>query len=321
MSDAVEPAAVPETAAAPEPQLNGSADESEYSPEADFAAAAEALKAMRGSEPTPAPAAPVAPVLPDPAAISAAGEVAPPAAPSETEDARLARVFNRIGQLERERDEVKAKVLPDDQLAKLRKYEALFEKAATDPGPLFDEIKWNPDTIVEYVKTGKLPKDPQIASVEQATAAIKAELEALKAERAQQTQESRIQAYKASLPAQLEPLKAETPYISVYFDTPADAADYIYRHQAAVYQSTGQELTVRDSALAVEKVLADQAKRFSRARSETPVAQPSSPGKPRVTLTNTAPASRNPHPAAEDDGATPNFAAALETFRGLRAAE
>lgn len=330
MSDAAEPVAPgPETTAPrtmPQgtpptpPEGDGGAD---YNPAQDTAAAIATLRAAKAPS-ADAPPADAGQVVAA-AVADATGTPAPPAAEHTTPvvdpaDAKLDRIFTRIAALEKERDEARGSLSRlEAEAATGREAREKLERLRKSPKELIKELGWNQDTLADYVLKGDDAVSPQLTAFEQQQADLKREIEQLRHERAQEQQARKIEEFKGTIPAQLKDAKASLPHVSSYFDSEREMADAVWRVMATAYQQQKTELTVLEAAKAVENVLSEQAKRFTRASSQSPASSnpASAPKPPAPTLTNRATTTPTTS-VVESDETSPNFKAAAELLRSFR---
>lgn len=303
-----EPPSAPETAAT----------DPTYAPEQDEAGAMAILRAAREAK-AGAKSAPEA--APTPAAepeTAAPPEPAKPAPAADAGDEKLARLFERVSNMERERLTERA------ELEKLRAARAEDEKLwanfRQDPESLFKRVGWDPETIKDYIVNGKTSSrvaqsesDRKLAELEKKLAGWE---ESLKAREAQ----AQADAFRASIPAQLS--KGQYPYAQAFFDSPDEFAAQVHAVIANGVQQ-GVQLSVPEAASAVEQSLADHDKRLSRARSKSPAPAAAAAPKPVIPpLTNasTAPASAVAPPTEPDPSdARAALEAARQALRNARA--
>lgn len=236
-------------------------------------------------------------------------------------DEKLGRVFNRISRLE---DELKAAKGETDTLkqraARADELEAEKQLFLSDPEKFFTNYGWDKETIRDYIVNGPSAVKPEAAKVRKETQTLKQEMEALKAELRAKDEAGQVQQAKARIPAALAPDKAKFPTLHAYYDQPAEMADAIYGVINATYQQQKTVLTVHEAAEAVEKVLAEQAKRFSRASSKEPEPSTKQPAtkQPSPTLTNVPPSSSNPPIPQEESQDDDHFEEALAVMRQFK---
>ena len=344
------PAAPPTTAPVVPPPVPapdaGVSDSLPYHPSQDDAAGLAAYRAARAATKAAAPEA----APPDPKPSEPGGGLVPgsptattptttepsPEADLSPEDAKLARVLNRISRLEDERNAARAAAAErDTELAKLRErakfaddYERDLAEFHDDPERLFKRVKWDQAKIQDYVVNGPSKVDAVTERVSRETAELKARLERFERAEAERTQANRIADFKATLPTQLQEKKDAYPHVLAFYENPSELADALFGIMESTYRSqNGKELTVDETAKVLETTLSGYYERLSRARSQNPpVADPTAPSrttKPSSapTLTNTPPvASKPPTPAEEDDDSLLASAASFLRTRRTAAA-
>lgn len=319
MADPVESASPEISAPAnPAPPSDGGAD---YHPSQDDAAGISIYReALDAPAETPAPEAkPDVPVLPVPGAGSADDELSP-------EDAKLARVLNRITRLEDERNTAQKTLSDRDaQLTKLQErarladeYERNLAEFAEQPERLFKMVKWSPEKLQDYVVNGPSKVDAATSAISREQSELRARLEKFERADAERQAQERVTNYKAALAPQLDGKGDRFPHVTTFFDKPADLADALYAIMDQTYREQKRELTVEETAQVLESTLSGHYERLNRARSKpnpsatTPAGTP----KPTVpTLTNTPPtsASKPTQTDSEDDDAM--MAAAVSLLR------
>lgn len=319
-----EPSAAPAAPSSSVPDSGGEAYNPAQDNEAGFAAFRAAKQAASDAPATKAEvvAAAVADATGAPAPSAAPTEAAPTKTDEPSaDDAKLNRIFNRIAALEKERDEARGSLSRLEQrAARADELEQKLAKLKSSPTELMNELGWNQDTLAEYILKGNEATSPKLTAVEQEQKALKDELEALKRERAEGERARKINEFKSSIPSQLKDAKTELKHLGTYFDSDAEMADAVWNVMASAYQTQKTELTVVEAARAVENVLAEQAKRFSRASSQSPTSSNTAPATkpaPTPTLTNKSPTT-TPAKTAESDDVSPNYAAAAELLRSFR---
>lgn len=304
-------APTPEATPAPTP----AGPPEEYHPSQDDAKGLEVYRAAKQGavapvEPKPDPAA--LPV-PDPEATT------PPPVP-ESEDEKIARIWGRISGLEKERDAQKSE--NEALRAKAARADALEAKIRgfhDDPEALFTEVKWDADKIRDYITNGTKAPSLETQRVAKDTAELRKELEQLRAEGRQRDEAAQVEAAKAQILDQLKPEVEALPYLHAYYEKPGELANAVWQVISATYQQQKTVLSVPEAAKVVERVLAEQAQRFSRARSQTPGSSTAPAPKPvSPTLTNTPPGSSNSKKSPEDSSDEENFASAVQLLKAGR---
>lgn len=233
-------------------------------------------------------------------------------------DAKLAKVFNRISRLEQERDEARAE--KETLKSKAAKAEALEAEKALflkDPEQFFKTYGWDQETIRDYVVNGPKALKPEVAQQRSETQELRKQVEELKNERRAEAEAKQVAEAKSRIPALLKTDEAKFPTLHAYYDQPGEMADAIFNVISITYQQQKTVLTVHEAAEAVEKVLEEQAKRFSRARSKEPEPSTKQPAtkQPSPTLTNVPPGSSQPSKPPEESTDEENFAAALAILK------
>lgn len=311
-----------------------------YSPAMDDAAGLEAYRTVRAATPDPAPEPPPAPgqapppsPLPDPGA-SASG------APSDDlppEDAKLARVLNRIERLEQERNTAqRERDTHAAELAKAReraafadKYEQDLAEFREDPERFFKRINWDRKTIEDYVTHGPSKVDAVTSTVERKTAELQKRLDAFEAADRTRASEERVSRVKAGIPPALASRADTYPHVLAFYENPSELADAIMAVAENSLRTSNRDLTLDEAAASLEKTLIAHSERLNRARSKpggTPAAAPSSQptgtAKPTApTLTNTAPAAAKPPPPSTDQESDDDLlAGAVARLRAARTA-
>ncbi len=302
---------------APAPSDPSTAAPADYHPSQDDAAGLVAFRAAKAANADPAPEG-TGPETPP----TAPAVAAPPGSPTPDdglapEDAKLARILNRISRLEDERNTAhKTLAERDAELARLREraavadqYDQDFNRFREDPEALFRKVKWDRKTIEDYIANGPSKVDAATAAVARETEELKARLAKFEQADAQRQQIERTQQFKASLPAALAGKEEQFPLTHTFYDRPADLADALFSVMAEAYRSqNGREMPVEEAAGLLEKTLGTHLERLSRPRSKpapqgAPGGSPSSAPKPYTpTLTNTPPAAAtSPRSDAESD--------------------
>lgn len=292
-----------------------------YHPSQDDAKGLEAYRAAKAApgattEPTEKPADPNAPnALP----VPEPEHTTPPTVP-EGEDEKIARIWGRISGLEKERDAQRAE--NEALRAKAARADALEAKIRgfhDDPEALFTEVKWDADKIRDYITNGKTAPSLETQRVAKDTADVRKELEELRGELRQRDQASQVERAKVQILDELKPAAASLPYLHAYYEKPGEMADAVWGVINATYQQQKTVLSVADAAKVVEKVLTEQAQRFSRARSQTPGSSTAPAAKPvSPTLTNTPPGSSNSKKSPEDSSDEENFQTAVQLLKAGR---
>lgn len=341
---AVSPATTPVSAAEPAPANAAEAPrtmpatapvaepaDADYSPAQDDAAGFAAFRAAKG-EPAADASAKTESGKADVVAAAVAdatGTTTDPAAPkaevADPTDAKLNKIFNRIAHLERERDEARSSLSRLEQrAARADELERLEAEMKANPTKALERLGWNQDTLAEYILKGNDATSPKLTAVEQEQRALKQELEQLRAERAEADRQERIRKHVAALPDAIKDELPELKHVSTFYDSPAEMAEAIWQVQRNAYQTQKTELSPVEAAQAIEKVLAEQAKRFARASSQSPApSNNASAPKPAAsavpqTLTNRATAAPLPASAGDSDDHSPNYAAAVELLKAAR---
>jgi hypothetical protein len=313
------------------------APSADYHPDQDTAAGLAAFRAAK-AEASPADSAPSAAEKADVVAAAVAdatGTPAPaaaePPAPADdvVTDAKLNKIFGRIAALERERDEARSSLSRFEQEAKdANEAKAFRDSFKKNPVQALKEAGWSQDAIAEYVLKGDEAVSPQISAQDAKIRELEQKLQHVERQRITAEQQRNIENYvNNELPKALSTATEKLPYLHTYYETERDRAQAVFDVMRNVYQqqktADGRpvELTPLEAAQAVENVLAEQAKRFSRrASSESPAPSKTAPApKPSApTLTNKPTSS--PAPVEPEDGHTPNYQAAIEALRAARKA-
>lgn len=321
----------PAPVSTPEPAADPSGGES-YDPAQDIAAGLEAFRAAK--------AAPAAEAKPSPEAVETAAVAAatgtpaaepassPPTAAEpagDATDAKLNRVFNRIAALEKERDEARSSLSRlEARAARADELQAKLDELKASPTKVMEELGWTQETLADWVLKGGQSEAVALTAQDRKIAELEKRLKEREARDAEAQREARIAEYVRTIPEQLKDAKKDLPHVAAYYDSDAELASAVWGVMRRAYQDQKTELTVVEAAQAVERVLSEQAKRFSRASSQgapapTPASSTPAPAAkpPTPTLTNKATASAPPT-AAETDDVNPNFKAAAELLRSFR---
>lgn len=318
--DPVAPTAEATPAAAPgltppAPAVVPDAKPDEYHPSQDDARGLEAYRAAKQAkaEPTEKPADPSALPAPDP-------EVTTPTPVPESEDEKIARIWGRISGLEKQRDAQKGEI--EALRAKAERADALEAKIRgfhDDPEALFTEVKWDADKIRDYITNGKAAPSLETQRVAKDTADVRQQLEQLRTELRQRDEVATIERAKVQILDQIKPEAAALPYLHAYYDKPGEMADAVWGVINATYQQQKTVLSVTDAAKVVERVLVEQAQRFSRARSQAPGSSTAPAPKPvSPTLTNTPPGSSSSKKSPEESSDEENFQTAVQLLKAGR---
>ena len=315
--------------AAPTPDVPAA----DYHPSQDDAAGLAVYREVRGQPPVDAdPARPTSlPVSPDSDAAAKPHE-APAADP---EDAKLARVFNRIERLETERNQAqRAAQEREAEVARLKEraafadqYEKDLAEFREDPERLFTKVKWDRQTIEDYIANGPRKVDTVAAAAERRTQELEARLARFEKAEAERETANRREQFKADLPRQLAGKEDQYPYTHAFYDKPAELADALFGVMAEAYRTQNREMTADETAAVLESTLASHFERLNRTRSKAPAGQtPNSPAPvgtpkpaPTPTLTNTSPAATRP-PPTDSDSDDDLLEIAKQTLRKGRAA-
>jgi hypothetical protein len=309
MTDPIAPNTEATPASAPPPAPE------EYHPSQDDAKGLEAYRAAKQAM------AAATEVKPDPAALPAPEPEAttPPPVP-ESEDEKIARIWGRISGLERERDAQKGEI--ESLRAKAARADALEAKIKgfhDDPEALFSEVAWDADKIRDYITHGKAAPSIETQKVAKETADVRRELAELRSQLQQRDEAAAVEQAKGRILDQIKPEAAGLPYLHAYYDQPAEMANAIWQVISATYQQQKTVLSVPEAAKVVEKVLSEQAQRFSRARSQSPGSSTAPAAKPvSPTLTNTPAGSSTSKKSPEDSSDEENLAAAVQMLKAAR---
>ncbi len=288
-------------------------------PDADEAGAIEVIRAMmaaRGEETaeTPAEAAP-AEVEAAPAAEPEA-PVAKEAAPAGGD-----KLFERLTASESANREMSARLRElEAQAAKAAEFDRLVAAAeAGDASPLFQKIKWTPETVAKYAEGGKEAIQPTV--IDNKVAKLEAELARFRAEAEAAQREASIRSYKDTLRNEFQSKAQDFPHFKAYFTDPENgvtdvqaAVDQVFQFQAREFQTKQRSLTFDEAAKALETGFGQLAKRFGAApASVAPKNATSAPRPPAPTPT------AKPAPVP-DDGTDPDERAAIAVINSMRAA-
>lgn len=283
---------------------------------------AEAIKLMGAAK----PAATDAPAQVEQPKVEAAQEkptepAKPAAEPPADEDAKMARVFNRISRLEDELATARREAEQNRADAdRGRKREEAFKKFKEDPKALFDEVGWDHETIRDFVINGPKATKVEQAGLTREQQTLADEVKALKAQLESERHGQQMAAAKARIPELLKPEADKYPTMFTYFESPTEMAETLFGVMAQAQQDQ-KTVSLSDAAASVEKVLADQAKRFSRARSETQESSTPAPAsKPATPTLTTIPSGSVTPPSKSLDDMTDaeRMAAAIATMRPAR---
>lgn len=307
-----------------------SGGDADYSPAIDDAAALATYRELSRPVPEAAPepeAAPVGSALPVPELSSSAEDGLSP------EDAKLARVLNRITRLEDDRTQAQKQLAERDaELAKLRErakfadeYDRDLARFAEDPETFFRKVKWDAEKMRDYVVNGPKAVDAATSQLSREQAELKTRLEKFEAAEAQRAQAAREADFKSGLARQLEGKAEKYPFATAFYSTPAELSDALYAVMAQTYRTQNRELTADETAQVLETTLSAHAEKLNRARKPTaagtPAAAPTSSSKPSFpTLSNTPPASVTPTKDTNSDSDDDLLAAAAAALRRSRAA-
>lgn len=287
----------------------------EYHPSQDDARGLEAYRAAKGAkvEPTEKPTETSALPAPDP-------EVTTPTPVPESEDEKIARIWGRISGLEKERDAAKGEIESlRAKAARAAELEAKIRGFHDDPEALFTEVAWDADKIRDYITNGKKAPSLETQRVAKDTADVRQQLEQLRGELRQRDEVMQIERAKVQILDQIKPEAASLPYLHAYYDKPGELADAVWGVINATYQQQKTVLSVTDAAKVVERVLVEQAQRFSRARSQAPGSSTAPATKPvSPTLTNTPPGSSSSKKSPEESSDEENFQTAVQLLKAGR---
>lgn len=321
--------------AAPPAQVPVPADEAPPDHAADLAAAVATMKAAKAQPPAapPVEAKPAEPAAGQTVVTKTDESTSVPASekPAEEDpdaklDAKLSRVFNRVSALEEQLNAAQAEAAKNAVDAeRARKRDKAFEEFKRNPAALFEEVGWEPDTIREYIISG--PKAPAVetAKVSKETQALAQQLADLKRELAQRDEAAQMAAAKSRVPEILKPSADKFPTLFAYYDDHGEMADVLLNVMTRAHQEQKQ-ITLTEAAESVERVLADQAKRFSRASSKSsepssPTAPTSKPASPTLTTVPTGSATKPPEKSLDDMTDQERFELAKQTMRAARVAQ
>jgi hypothetical protein len=327
------PTAAPVAPPAPSPEVPAA----EYHPSQDDAAGLATYREVKaaGAEQPP----PVDPDVPNPISVpgtSDAGAKPAAAPPADTsEDAKLAKIFNRISRLEDERNQATAAVQARDaELAKLKEraayadqYEKDLSEFREDPERFFTKIKWDRQTIEDYIANGPRKVDTAVAATERRTQELEARLAKFEKAEAERELAGRREQYKAALPNQLTGREDQYPHLFAFYDKPAELADALFGVMSEAYRTQNREMSADETAAVLESTLASHAERLNRTRSKSPAGtqSPNPPAPvgtkplPTPTLTNTSPAATRT-PTTDSDNDDDLLEIAKQTLRKGRAA-
>jgi hypothetical protein len=301
------PASAPAATPTPAPE--------EYHPSQDDAKGLEAYRAAKQARAAAPEDKPDAPALPAPEPEP----TTPPPVP-EAEDEKIARIWGRISGLEKERDAQKGEI--ESLRAKAARADALEAKIKgfhDDPEALFSEVAWDADKIRDYITHGKAAPSIETQRVAKETADVRRELTELRMQLQQRDEAAAVEQAKGRILDQIKPEAPSLPYLHAYYDQPAEMANAIWQVISATYQQQKTVLSVPEAAKVVEKVLSEQAQRFSRARSQSPGSSTAPAAKPvSPTLTNTPAGSSTSKKSPEDSSDEENLAAAVQMLKAAR---
>lgn len=219
------------------------------------------------------------------------------------EDDKLERVLQRLQQAEADKlaQAQELKTLRE-KAAKADEYEAEWANAGANPGAVFKRAKWTPQDIENYVKTGVLPKNPEIERVSKdlgdKTTKLEQELAELRAWRANQEGQAAIQSEKTQIAKELKDLAEKHPFTFARFENETEMVEEIFGVMVAAYQDGKRILSTQDVLSASEEHWAKVAERLTRASSKSPDPKPAktTPATKVTTKPTTPPESE------EDDG-------------------
>jgi DNA-binding protein H-NS len=323
--------------AAPVAPAPVSSPESDYHPSQDDQAGLAVLRAAKAAaraevapvaEPTAPPAEPPPKSMPSPEAPSPDADLPP-------EDAKLARILNRITRLEDERNTAQRTLQERDaELFRLRErakaaeeYDTAFSRFREDPEALFRKVGWDRKTIDDYLAKGPSQADSRTAALQREHEELKSRIAKFEEQDQKREQTVRIEAFKAALPAQFEAVADKYPRTAAYYDSPRELSDALFHVMSETYRGQGREPTVAEAATALESILGGHYERLTRTRSKGPAGtspahvdapKPTvSPSTPTLTNTPPAPATRSISDSESDDDL---LELAKQTLRKARAA-
>lgn len=317
------PAEQPPTAAPPaapeQPETPPEALEAE--PEESHGFDPEVVAALRaGREAETAPETPPEAQKPPENPVTATEK--PPAPPPE--DDKLERVLARLQQAEADKlaQAQELKTLRE-KAAKADEYEAEWANAGSNPGAVFKRAKWTPQDIENYVKTGVLPKNPEIERLSkdlgEKSTKLEQELAELRQWRANQEAQHAIQTEKGVIANELKDLKEKHPFTFARFESEAEMVEEVFGVMVAAYQDGKRILSTQEVLSASEDHWAKVAERLTRASSKSPDPKPAktTPATKVTTKPTTPPESE------EDDGMDDDerdMARAIAYYRQQRSA-
>jgi len=305
--------AAPAAPVTPPPTAPEGAAPADYHPSQDDAAGLAAYREVRAAQVPPDPDVPVSVPAPDAGAQPAA---APPA--ESAEDAKLAKIFNRISRLEDERNQATRAVQEREaEVARLKEraayadqYEKDLAEFREDPERFFTKIKWDRQTIEDYIAHGPRKVDTAVAATERRTQELEARLAKFEKAEAERELANRREQYKAALPAQLAGKEDQYPHVFAFYDKPHELAEALFGVMSEAYRGQNREMTPDETAAVLESTLASHAERLNRTRSKSPAGTnpPNPPAPvggpkpaPTPTLTNNPPATRPPPSDSDND--------------------
>lgn len=315
-----EPAEQPPTGSSSEPteQPEPEAPEPESGSHGFDPEVIEALRAGRKAEATPetSPEAPKAPEQPPKATEK------PPAPPPE--DDKLERVLARLQQAEADKlaQAQELKTLRE-KAAKADEYEREWANAGSDPGAVFKRAKWTPQDIENYVKTGVLPKNPEIERVSKdlgdKTTKLEQDLAELRQWKANQEAQHAISTEKAVIASELKDLAEKHPFTFARFESEAEMVEEVFGVMVAAYQDGKRILSTQEVLSASEDHWAKVAERLTRASSKSPDPKPAktTPATKVTTKPTTPPESEEDDGMDEDER---DMARAIAYFRQQKSA-
>lgn len=303
-----------------------------YHPSQDDAAGMAVLREARAAA-EPPPEADAGESKPNPLPVPAAG--GSPAAHDDLspEDAKLARILNRIQKLEDERNTAQKTLSEREaELARLAErakfadeYERELSEFAEDPDRLFKRVKWDSDKIKDYVINGPSKTEAATSRTDREMSDLKARLEKFERADAERQQAARIDEFKAGLPKAIEGKNETYPHTLAFYESPKELGDALWGLMEQTYRSSKVELTAEQAAERIESTLASHFERLNRARSKTGTSAPAPsanpPAKSPPTLTNVPPtAATPPNPQSDSDDDDVLLQRAVSQLRKARVA-